>query len=44
MKQQNNYYGDEEVSPFSMSYASMAGIDVPQQHHYQDSKIHVRAQ
>jgi hypothetical protein len=39
-----NYYGDEEVSPFSMSYASMAGIDIQQTHQYQDSNIHVRAQ
>ncbi|KAL9068676.1 MAG: hypothetical protein Q9157_006424 [Trypethelium eluteriae] len=35
------YYGDDEINPFSMSYASMAGIDIPAQQQYQDSNAHV---
>ncbi|KAF2461008.1 hypothetical protein BDY21DRAFT_334045 [Lineolata rhizophorae] len=31
------YYGEEEIAPFSMSYATMAGIDIPAPHSYQDS-------
>ncbi|KAF2088999.1 hypothetical protein K490DRAFT_38886 [Saccharata proteae CBS 121410] len=34
------YYGEEEISPFSMSYASMAGIDIPVSHSYQGSSAH----
>lgn len=35
------FYGDEEISPFSISYASVAGIDIPQSHHhYHDSSVH----
>nr|POE49363.1 apicidin f cluster transcription factor apf2 [Quercus suber] len=29
------YYGDDEMSPFSMSYASMAGVDVSSAYGYQ---------
>jgi len=36
-------YGDDEMSPFSMSYASMAGVEVPYSSHYQDPMVHVRA-
>ena len=36
------YYGSDEMSPFSMSYASMAGIDIPASQAYQDSHAHVR--
>lgn len=25
----SEYYGDDDMSPFGMSYASMAGVDVP---------------
>ncbi|KAF2145640.1 uncharacterized protein K452DRAFT_264843 [Aplosporella prunicola CBS 121167] len=31
------FYSDEEISPFSMNYASMAGIDIPVSHSYQGS-------
>lgn len=30
------FYGDDETSPFSMSYASMAGMDIPNMHVYQE--------
>lgn len=30
------YYAEDEMSPFTMSYASMAGIDIPQAQAYQD--------
>jgi len=36
------YFPQEEISPFSMSYASMAGIDIPAHHTYQEPSIHVR--
>ncbi|EON61200.1 hypothetical protein W97_00412 [Coniosporium apollinis CBS 100218] len=36
-------YAGEEMSPFSMSYASMAGIDIPAMHPYQESMLHVHA-
>ena len=37
------FYGEDEMSPFSMSYASMAGIDVPYAGGYQEQPlIHVR--
>ncbi|KAF2761995.1 hypothetical protein EJ05DRAFT_472932 [Pseudovirgaria hyperparasitica] len=32
------YYGEEVISPYSMSYASMAGIDIPAPLHYADSQ------
>ena len=35
------YYGDDEINPFSMSYASMAGIDIPAPQPYQNSNPHV---
>jgi len=35
------YYGEEEISPFSMSYASMAGIDIPPPRAYQESNAEV---
>ncbi|KAH7028377.1 hypothetical protein B0J12DRAFT_684049 [Macrophomina phaseolina] len=31
------FYGEEEISPFSMNYASLTGIDIPVTHSYQDS-------
>lgn len=31
-----DFYAEDEISPFSMSYATMAGIDIPAPH-YQDS-------
>jgi len=36
------YYPEEEISPFSMSYASMAGIEISAHHTYQEPSIHVR--
>lgn len=37
------YYGEDEISPFSMSYATMAGIEIPAPHSYhQDSDAHVK--
>ncbi|KAF2196750.1 hypothetical protein GQ43DRAFT_435742 [Delitschia confertaspora ATCC 74209] len=36
------YYPEDEISPFSMSYATMAGIDIPAPHSYQDSDAHVK--
>ncbi|KAK5017553.1 hypothetical protein LTR39_001483 [Cryomyces antarcticus] len=35
------YYGEEEISPFSMSYASMAGMDIQVPHTYHDPDAHV---
>jgi len=35
-------FGEEDImSPFSMSYASMAGIDIPTTQAYSDSSAHV---
>jgi len=38
---QEPYYGEDEMNPFSMSYASMAGIDLATAQPYQDSHPHV---
>jgi len=38
----HEYFAGDEISPFSMSYASMAGIDVPGSASYQDSNPHVQ--
>ena len=35
--QKQEYYPEDEMSPFTMSYASMAGIDIPQTQAYQES-------
>ena len=35
------YYHDDEMSPFSMSYASMAGVDVSAAQSYQDVAAYV---
>ncbi|KAI9713892.1 MAG: hypothetical protein M1820_000622 [Bogoriella megaspora] len=35
-----DYYAEEEINPFSMSYASMAGMDIPAHQQYQDSNAH----
>lgn len=35
-------YAGEEMSPFSMSYASMAGMDLPAMHSYHEPMLHVR--
>jgi len=35
-------YADDEMSPFSMSYASMAGAEAPYSSAYQEPMIHVR--
>lgn len=35
------FYGDDEMSPFSMSYASMAGVDVSAAQSYQDMGAYV---
>lgn len=32
----HEYYGEEEISPFSMNYASLAGIEIPMHHAYHD--------
>ncbi|KAF1989483.1 hypothetical protein K402DRAFT_326961 [Aulographum hederae CBS 113979] len=34
------YFPEDEISPFSMSYASMAGIDIPAAHAYHEPSIH----
>ena len=36
-----DFYAEDEISPFSMSYATMAGIDIPAPH-YQDSDAQVK--
>lgn len=38
------YYGEDEISPFSMSYASMAGVDISYGagNSFRDPMIHVR--
>nr|POE54918.1 hypothetical protein CFP56_64591 [Quercus suber] len=33
------YFGDDEISPFSMSYASMAGVDVSSAYGYQAAYV-----
>jgi hypothetical protein len=38
---QERYFGDEELNPFGMSYASMAGIDLSTAPPYQESNPHV---
>jgi hypothetical protein len=38
----SEYYGDEEISPFGVGYATMAGIDIPPPHAYADSNAHVK--
>ena len=35
------YYNEDDMSPFSLSYASMAGIDVSASHSYQDMGAYV---
>ena len=35
------FYGDDEISPFSMSYASMAGMDVSAGQSYHDASAYV---
>ena len=35
------YYNDDDMSPFSMSYASMAGVDVSSAQSYQDVPAYV---
>lgn len=35
------YYNDDDMSPFSMSYASMAGADVSSAQSYQDVRAYV---
>lgn len=36
------FYGEDEISPFSMNYASLTGIDIPVTHPtYQDSNAQV---
>jgi hypothetical protein len=41
MKRDSVFSEDDILSPFSMSYASMAGIDIPTTQSYQDSNAHV---
>ncbi|KAI9819855.1 MAG: hypothetical protein M1827_006424 [Pycnora praestabilis] len=41
MKNENIYAEEELMSPFSISYASMAGIDIPPSHSYPESNINV---
>ncbi|KAF2813216.1 uncharacterized protein BDZ99DRAFT_460500 [Mytilinidion resinicola] len=36
-----DFYGEDDISPFSMSYATMAGIEIPAPHSYV-SDAHVR--
>lgn len=39
----NEYYDDNEISPFSVGYATMAGHEMPSTHHYYaDSNPHVK--
>lgn len=35
------FYGDDEINPFSMSYASIAGVDVSTAQSYQDVAAYV---
>lgn len=35
------YYNDDEISPFNLNYAAMAGIDVPTGHSYHNSNVNV---
>lgn len=42
MKQE--LFGDDDLNPFSMSYASMAGIDVSLAQSYQDVAAYVSTQ
>ena len=35
------YYHDDEMSPFSMSYATMAGVDVSANHSYPEIAAYV---
>ena len=35
------FYDDDEMNPFSMSYASMAGVDVPAAQSYHDVAAYV---
>lgn len=34
-------YEDDDINPFSLSYASMAGMDIPNSYSYQPPAIHV---
>ncbi|KAF2869728.1 hypothetical protein BDV95DRAFT_497496 [Massariosphaeria phaeospora] len=36
----SEYYGEDEISPWTSGYASMAGIDIPPPHAYADSDAH----
>ncbi|KAF1994076.1 hypothetical protein P154DRAFT_527320 [Amniculicola lignicola CBS 123094] len=38
----SEYYADNEISPFGVGYATMAGIDIPPPHTYADSDAHVK--
>ena len=38
----SEYYPDEEISPFGVGYAQIAGIDIPPPHAYADSDAHVK--
>lgn len=42
MKRESMFIEDDILSPFSMSYASMAGIDIPTTQSYQDSNAQVK--
>lgn len=35
------FYGDDEINPFSMSYASISGVDVSTSQSYQDVAVYV---
>jgi len=39
--QKHELYGEEQINPFGISYASMAGIDISTVHSYPESNAHV---
>jgi hypothetical protein len=36
----SEYYAEEEISPFGVGYATMAGIEIPPPHPYSDADPH----
>ena len=38
----SDYYAEEEISPFGVGYATMAGIEIPPPHPYSDADPHVK--
>jgi hypothetical protein len=38
----SEYYEDQDITPFGVGYATMAGIEIPPPHHYQEADPHVK--